>query len=256
MPSQSSQPLVSVIIPMYNASSFIKETLQSVFQQTFQNFEVIVVDDQSTDNSYQLVSEMLSAYSNLSLLKNVQNSGVAISRNKGVSYAKGRFICFLDADDLWLPNKLEVQVAFMLKYGYAFSFTSYQFADETGKPIKAPITVPEKISYQQALRDHTIWTSTVMLDLEQLSKEEIAMPDVRRGQDTATWWKILKVVKYAYSINQPLSIYRRTNQSLSANKFAAIKRTWYLFRKVEGLSVIETVGPFIGYAYNAVKRRM
>ncbi|HFI0038251.1 TPA: glycosyltransferase [Streptococcus suis] len=165
-------------------------------------------------------------------------------------------MCFLDADDLWLPRKLEKQVKFMLQYQHSFTFTAYQFADESGQPVRKPIQVPSRISYKEALKNHTIWTSTVMLDMASLSKEQIAMPDVRKGQDTATWWKILKVTEYAYSINEVLSLYRRTPDSLSANKLSAINRTWNLFRNVEGLTILQSIIPFCGYALNAIKRRI
>lgn len=249
-------PLVSIIIPMYNAALFIEETIQTVLQQTYSNIEIIVVDDCSTDASYDVVSQLCQQHENISLLQNRKNSGVGFSRNAGVRHAKGRFISFLDADDLWLPDKLEKQVKFMLQNQYPFTFTAYQFADESSHPVRKPIQVPMKISYKEALRNHTIWTSTVMLDLDVLTKEQIAMPDVRKGQDTATWWKILKVTGYAYSINEVLSLYRRTSQSLSADKLAAVKRTWNLFRKVEGLSILQSIVPFCGYAFNAIKRRI
>ncbi|HEM3725309.1 TPA: glycosyltransferase family 2 protein [Streptococcus suis] len=249
-------PLVSVIIPMYNAAQFIQETIQSVLAQTYQAFEILVVDDQSIDNSMAIVQSLMDKDNRITLLQNKVNAGVAVARNAGVAKARGRFISFLDADDLWLPDKLETQVKFMLENAYAFTFTSYQFANEKGVAIKSPIHVPGRLTYKEALRKHTIWTSTVMLDLEQLTKQQIEMPDVRRGQDTATWWKILKVTDYAYSIDEVLSLYRRTSDSLSANKFAAIRRTWNLFRNVEGLSFWETILPFCGYAYNAIKRRI
>lgn len=256
MNRQIETPLVSVIIPMYNAALFIEETIQTVLQQTYSNIEIIVVDDCSTDVSYDIVSQLCQKHGNITLLQNKKNSGVGISRNIGVTKAIGRFVCFLDADDLWLPDKLEKQVKFMLQHQYPFTFTAYQFADENGNPVKNPIQVPAKISYKEALRNHTIWTSTVMLDLDVLTKDQIAMPDVRKGQDTATWWRILKVTGYAYSINEVLSLYRRTSQSLSADKLAAIKRTWNLFRKVEGLSILQSIVPFCGYAFNAIKRRI
>ncbi|NQN51118.1 glycosyltransferase family 2 protein [Streptococcus suis] len=253
---QIESPLVSVIIPMYNATLFIEETIQTVLQQTYSNTEIIVVDDCSTDTSYEVVSQLCQRYQNIFLLQNKKNSGVGISRNVGVAKATGRYICFLDADDLWLPTKLEKQVKFMQESGHAFTFTSYEFADENGILINKTVAVPERMTYKEALRNHTIFTSTVMLDMKQLTKNQIAMPDVRRGQDTATWWKILKITKYAFSLREPLSIYRRVNSSLSANKLKAIQRTWYLFRKVEGLSLLQTIFPFLGYAYHAVKRRI
>lgn len=249
-------PLVSVVIPVYNASQFIEETIQSVLKQTYQHFEIILVDDVSTDASVSIIRKMMVTDKRISLLENDVNTGVAIARNRGVAASTGRFICFLDADDFWTPTKLEKQVAFALNNGYAFTFTSYQFADESGIALKAPLHVPGKISYQQALGNHTIFTSTVMIDLNQLTKKDIEMPDVRRGQDMATWWKILKMTDYAYSIDEPLSIYRRTSTSLSANKFVAIRRTWHLFRNVEGLSLWQTIPFFFSYAINAVRRRL
>ncbi|HEM6111853.1 TPA: glycosyltransferase family 2 protein [Streptococcus suis] len=253
---QNEIPLVSVIIPMYNARLYIAETIQTVLQQSYSNVEIILVDDCSNDGSYEHVSKIFGHHSNISIFQNLINSGVGHSRNVGVAHAKGRFICFLDADDLWLPRKLEKQVKFMLQYQHSFTFTAYQFADESGQPVRKPIQVPSRISYKEALKNHTIWTSTVMLDMASLSKEQIAMPDVRKGQDTATWWKILKVTEYAYSINEVLSLYRRTPDSLSANKLSAINRTWNLFRNVEGLTILQSIIPFCGYALNAIKRRI
>ena len=165
-------------------------------------------------------------------------------------------MCFLDADDLWEKDKLEKQFKFMKKNNCEFSFTGYEFADEKGIPNGKKVKVPANITYKQALKNTTIWTSTVMFDMNKLSKDSIYMPNVKRGQDTATWWKVLKKIKCAYGLNEVLSYYRRTNESLSANKLTALKRTWNLYRNVEKLGVFSSVYNFCWYCYNAVKRRI
>ena len=144
----------------------------------------------------------------------------------------------------------------MKKNKCEFSFTGYEFADADGKPIGKKVFVPKKISYKQALKNTTIWTSTVMFNMNKLSKDDIYMPNVRRGQDTATWWKILKKIDYAYGLNEILSYYRRTDESLSANKITALKRTWNLYRNVEKLGLISSCYNFCWYCFNAVRRRI
>ena len=194
--------------------------------------------------------------SKIKLIKLEQNSGAAIARNTGIEEAKGQYIAFLDADDLWNKEKLEKQVKFMKENDCAFSFTGYEFADENGVGNGKIVNVPQIINYKQALKNTTIWTSTVMFDLEKLDKELIQMPNVKRGQDTATWWKVLKQIDYAYGIDKVLSYYRRTNESLSANKITALKRTWNLYRNVEHLNVFYSFYNFCWYVLNAVRRRI
>ena len=138
----------------------------------------------------------------------------------------------------------------------AFSFTSYEFADEKGIGNGKIVRVPKKINYREALKNTTIWTSTVMFDVKKLGKELIQMPNVKRGQDTATWWKVLKQIPYAYGIDEVLSYYRRTNDSLSSNKIRALKRTWNLYRNVEHLNIFYSFYNFCWYVLNAIKRRI
>mgnify|MGYP001659118509 FL=1 len=140
--------------------------------------------------------------------------------------------------------------------GYEFTFTGYEFVDENGIDNKKIVKVPEKINYRQALKNTTIFTSTVIFDVEKLGKGLIKMPNVRRGQDTATWWKVLKTNIIAYGLNETLSLYRRSNNTLSANKMKALKRTWNLYRNVEHLNVFYSLYNFSWYVFNAVKRRI
>lgn len=248
------QELVSIIIPVYNAEKFLNDTIKTVLEQTYSNFELILINDCSTDNSVNIIKKHKDK--RIVFINNAENSGVAITRNNGIKVAKGRYICFLDADDLWDKKKLEKQIHFMNENNVAFSFTGYEFANEKGIPMSKKVYVPNKISYKQALKNTTIWTSTVMFDMKKLSKNDIYMPNIRRGQDTATWWGVLKKVDYAYGLNEILSFYRRSNNSLSSNKFIALKRTWNLYRNIEHLNIFYSLYCFIFYCFNAVRRRM
>ena len=248
--------LVSIIIPVYNASRFLEETINSIQEQTYSNWEAIFIDDCSSDNSYNLIKKYQKEDKRIKLIKNKTNSGAAVSRNNGIDHAEGDYLCFLDADDKWHPEKLEKQINFMQELNCEFSFTGYQFANEKCNPNGKIVSVPDKINYKQALKNTTIWTSTVMFDMNKLSKEDIRMPNIKRGQDTATWWKVLKKIQYAYGLNEVLSYYRRTNNSLSANKLTALKRTWNLYRNVEHLNILSSFYNFCWYCFNAVRRRV
>lgn len=250
------EELVSIVVPVYNAEKFLKDTIKTVEEQTYEKWELILVNDCSKDNSTQIITDAIEKNSRIRLINLEKNSGAAMARNKGIEEANGKYVAFLDADDLWENDKLQKQVEFMQKNNCEFSFTGYEFADENGTPNGKVVKVPETINYKQALKNTTIWTSTVMLDVEKLGKELIKMPNVKRGQDTATWWKILKKIDKAYGLNENLSYYRRTNESLSANKWKALKRTWNLYRNVEHLNVFYSFYNFCWYVFNAIKRRV
>lgn len=250
------QPLVSIVTPVYNAERFLTDTIMTVQDQTYQNWEWLLVDDKSSDSSVETIKKAQKADKRIKLVSMAQNGGAAKARNAGIEAAQGKYLAFLDADDLWSAAKLERQVSFMQKYDSAFSFTGYEFADADGKPNGKKVSVPSTITYRQALKNTTIWTSTVMLDISKLSKQEVSMPDIRRGQDTATWWKILKKIDYAHGLSEVLSLYRRTDESLSANKLTALKRTWNLYRNVEKLGIISSSYNFCWYVWSAVRRRV
>ena len=248
------EDLVSVIIPVYNAEKFIDETINTVLDQTYSNWELLLVNDCSTDNTEKLIKKYLKD-ERIHLINNKVNSRAAISRNNGIKKAKGRYICFLDADDKWDNKKLEKQVNFMKNMDCAFSYTSYEFADKNCIPNGKKVIVPDKINYNQALKNTTIWTSTVMFDMKKLSKDDIYMPNVK-SEDTASWWSILKKIDYAYGLKDILSFYRRTEGTLSSNKFEAIKRIWNLYRNVEHLNIFKSIYCFFWYAFRAVLRRV
>ncbi|MBR5647781.1 glycosyltransferase family 2 protein [Candidatus Saccharibacteria bacterium] len=247
-------PLVSIVTPVYNGEDFFAETIKTVLLQSYTNWEWIIVDDGSTDKTLDIIKECKSK--KIKVIKSEGNDGAAKSRNKGIKASSGDFLCFLDADDLWESKKIEEQINFMREKDCAFSFTSYEFADASGKPNGRIVSVPTKITYKQALKNTTIWTSTVMFDMRKMSKEDVMMPDVWRGQDTATWWKVLKKIDYACGLNEVLSYYRRGRASLSSNKFTALKRTWNLYRNVERFGIVKSTMYFISYCFNAVRRRI
>lgn len=251
------EPLVSIVTPVHNGEAFFAETVKTVCEQSYQNWEWIIVDDNSDDKTVDIINGAIKKQDDrIKLIRFERNGGAAKARNAGMKAAKGDYLCFLDADDLWAKDKIKKQIKFTKEGGFAFSFTGYEFADAKGKPNGKIVRVPNKITYKQALKNTTIWTSTVMFDMTKLSKDDVSMPDVKRGQDTATWWKVLKKIDCAYGLDEVLSYYRRSAGSLSANKITALKRTWNLYRNVEHLGLWQSAYCFVIYCFNAVKRRV
>ena len=249
------QLLISIIIPVFNASKYLKDTIQTVTNQSYNNWELLFIDDYSTDNSLAIITNAQKKDKRIKIFNNKVNSGAAITRNKGIKEAKGSFIAFLDADDIWVKNKLEKQVSFMQKNKYAFSFTSYEFVDSNSISKGKKVNVPTSINYKQALKNTIIWTTTVMFDMRILTKDCIYMPNIK-SEDTACWWKVLKTIDFAYGMPEVLSFYRRSGNTLSSNKFDAIKRIWQLYRRLEHLNLLHAGYCFSGYAYNTVRKRI
>lgn len=242
---------VSIIIPVHNSYKYLKQCLESVINQTYNNFEILIIDDHSSDDSIKLVESFKDK--RIKIFSS-DNYGVSYARNKGIDEASGVYICFLDSDDYWDKNKLKKQVKFMKKYNSAFIYTKYMYVDKNGNN-KRVANVALKLNYKEALKNTCIFTSSVMLNMKILEKEDIYMPILKRGQDTACWWQILKKGYTAYSIQEILVYYRVTNNSLSSNKFKALKRTWYIY-KLQKLSFCSRIYYFSFYLYNAFRRRI
>ncbi len=247
--------LVSIITPVYNSEKFIKETIKTVQEQTYENWEWILVNDCSTDRSSEIIKQYTKEDGRIKLLNLKTNFGVAIARNIGMEQSNGKYIAFLDADDLWAKEKLEKQIMFMKENKYIFTFTDYEFSDKEGNKTGKIVKVPKKINYKQALKNTTIFTSTVVFNVDKLGKELIQMPNIK-SEDTATWWKVLKSGYEGYGLNENLTYYRRMKGTLSSNKFNAIKRIWNLYIKQENLNIFYSLYNFIFYAVNAVRRRI
>lgn len=253
----SENKMVSIIVPVYNAESFIIETIESVRRQTYPEWELLLVSDGCCDNSEQVIEDFCkkSGDSRIHLIKQPQNLGAAAARNRGMEEAKGRYVAYLDSDDLWMPEKLAKQVRFMETADVAFSFTGYEFADENGRGTGKVVSVPDTLNYHEALRNTTIFTTTVMFNTVKIDKSQLIMPRVK-SEDTALWWGILRNGYIAHGLNENLALYRRAGKTLSSNKLEAIRRIWNLYRKVEGLSFFYSLFNFCFWAARAVKRRV
>ena len=202
---------VSIVVPVYNAEKYIEQTVQSVLAQTYSEWELILAENGSTDQTAEKLKEIESRDERIRVLFLRDNVGAAKARNEGVKEATGRYLAFLDADDLWDSSKLEKEVRFMKEKGAAFVFTGYEFGDEDAKPTGKVVRVPETLTYKQALKNTTIFTSTVLFDTEVIPKEKLKMPQIK-SEDTALWWKILREGNTAYGLNENLVIYRRPSQ--------------------------------------------
>ncbi len=270
--------LVSIIVPVYQAQDYIEKTISMVKQQTYGNWELVLVDDRSVDGSVAVIEKALAGHRHHSvedvpvdvermeeyvceqdrrilLICKKENEGAAKARNTGLSVAKGRYIAFLDADDIWLADKLTRELAFMEEQQAGFVFCAYEFGDEAGQPTGKVVHVPPRLTYQKALSRTVIFTTTVVIDRNKIPEALIRMPAVP-SEDTATWWQILRAGYVAYGLDEILAVYRRPAKSLSSNKLTAIKRIWYLYRKQERLSVAASAFYFVFWAYRATVRRI
>lgn len=247
---------VSIITPIYNCEKFLPKTIECVINQTYTDWEMLLVDDCSPDNSAEIIKKYAKDDNRIKYFKLDKNSGAAIARNKALEESNGRFIAYLDADDLWKPEKLEKQVEFMLKNNYPFTCTDYEKIDESGKSLNKIVKIPKKVNYNLFLRNTIIQTVGVMVDTKLTGEELLKMPNIRRRQDAATWCQLLKNEFDCYEVPENLSYYRVVKKSLSSNKFKAVKTNWYWYRKIEKLPLWKACYCFIGYAFNAVKKRI
>lgn len=248
---------ISIVVPVYNAAKYIEQTIFMVQKQTYTDWELILVEDCSKDESRKVLQSVEASLqdSRIRVIYKEKNEGAAKARNTGVMAATGEYLAFLDADDIWKETKLEKELAFMKQKDAAFVFTSYEFGDEQGNGTGKFVNVPDTLNYKQALSRTVIFTSTTLFDLKKLGKELVTMPIVP-SEDSATWWQILRAGYTAYGFQEVTTVYRRPPKSLSSNKGKAIQRIWYLYRKVERLSLTVSIFCFIGWAVRATLRRL
>ncbi|WP_190810437.1 glycosyltransferase family 2 protein [Flagellimonas sp. S3867] len=223
---------VSIITPIYNSEKFLEQCIVSVICQTYEEWEHILVDDCSSDNSKFIVMKFASKDKRIKYLSLDVNSGAGIARNKGIEKATGGFIAFLDSDDQWYPDKLAKQLDFMRENDYYFTFTNYDLVNEEGKKLPKIIKCKPKVSYNSALFKNPIGCLTVIFNVGFYGKE--FMPTIRKRQDYALWLKLLKKSN-GYGLNECLASYRIGNKSISANKLGLLKYEWKIYREIEGL---------------------
>ncbi|MGP4079006.1 glycosyltransferase family 2 protein [Pseudalkalibacillus sp. R45] len=254
IPEQNNQELVSVITAAYNCAKFIKSTIQSVQAQTYENWEMIIVDDCSKDNTAEVILAEAENDPRIKYIKLEKNSGAAVARNTAINEAKGKFIAFLDSDDQWVPHKLERQISYMKENDYAFTFTGYRIIDEEGEPTDQVVQIPKEIDYEGLLKNTIIGCLTVVVNKEKTG--HFQMPNIRTRQDFALWLLILKRGFKAYGIQEELALYRKVKGSISSNKIKAAKQNWYVYRKIENLGLVKAMWVFGNYAYTSLKKTL
>lgn len=231
--------LVSVITPTYNCGRFIAQTIETIQAQTYENWEMIIVDDCSTDDTKAVVDGYMEKDSRIKYHCLEVNSGAAVARTKAMELAQGEYMAFCDSDDLWMPDKLERQLAFMQEKGYAFTCTAYEQIDEEGNSLERVIKTVDKTDYNRLLLDCPVGNSTVMYNVGVMGK--FAVPNIRKRNDDALWLQMLKKEKYIRGMPDVLMRYRIRTNSISSNKLKVIKYHWILYREIEHLSVLRSV---------------
>ena len=247
------KPLVSIITPAYNAENYLSETIESVQKQYFRDWELIIVDDCSTDCTNVLANEYAKNDSRIKVIKATQNGGVAKARNIGLENATGEYIAFVDSDDLWKPDKLGKQLEFMQRNSCVLSYTDFQKFNSSDGSLGKVMRCPKRMRANDILKNTAIGCLTVMVDKKQAG--EFCMPPLNHTEDNCTWYHILKDTgQSAYNVGEVLALYRDGNASMTKNKGKSAKQQWYTYRGYFKFSTIKSAYYFTCYAINAVLR--
>lgn len=245
------QPLITVVMPNYNGHRFVEQAIDSVLSQTYQNYELLIVDDCSKDDSLQMIRHKAQSDSRIRVIALTQNAGVANARNVGIREAKGQYIALLDNDDLWTEDKLERQLAIAEK-GADIVYCSYDFIDEQNKSVKKPFIVPRQTSFDKMLASNVISCSTSLIKTE-LMQAHPFNPEFYH-EDYVLWMELLRVCPAAYGDQKVLMHYRQVTGSRSNKKDNAAKERWNTYRKALKLSIPMSVWAFARYAVNGVRK--
>ena len=226
----NNKALVSIVMPAYNCEKYVVEAINSILAQTYRNWELLVLDDGSKDNTLRIIEEFSQKDSRIKALPNGKNMGVSATRNRGIELASGEWIAFLDSDDMWNPEKLEKQFEIVEKEAAEFLFTGSSYINEEGEAYKEIFEVPEKITYKKLRNQNVISCSSVLVKKKYF--EHIKMEKDEMHEDYAVWLRILKTGVTAFGVNEPLLIYRISRNSKSGNKMKTVKMTYKVFRFV------------------------
>jgi len=229
--------LISIIMPAFNAQKTIAESVTSVLAQDYLEWELIIINDCSVDQTKDIAQEFVISDPRVKLLTLEKNVGIAKARNTGIQHATGRYLAFLDSDDVWKPNKLSTQLQFMVSNDYSFSFTSYELMDFEGQLLGKTIRAKKVVDYRTLLPNNCIGCLTVMIDRKQIP--DVIMPEIKH-EDFATWLNILKKGIKAFGLEEPLSVYRVSEFSTSANKLKVIPWIWSIYRQNQGFGIIRS----------------
>lgn len=242
-------PLISVVIPNYNGKRFIADTIQSVLRQSYTNFELIIVDDSSTDGSIDILKVFSKKDKRITLILNNQNHGVSSVRNQGIQFSTGKYIALLDNDDLWEEDKLERQLA-IAEQGFEIVYCSYDFIDEHGKPIKRPFIVPEMTSFRSMLQSSVISCSTAFIKADIFKKFSFSSDFYH--EDYVMWMNLLRLPIKAKGDKKVLMHYRQTSRSRSSKKINAARERWIIYRKALDLDIFTSIFAFISYSVRGI----
>lgn len=252
-------PLVSVIMPLYNCERFVGEAIESVKAQTLRDWELVIVNDCSTDGSMGVVDEFMASDDRIRVVQHEHNKGAAQARNTALRHVTGRYVAYFDADDVWYPYKLEHQLAFMKDTGSTMCFTSYETIEEDGT-FRNVVHVPASIDYNGFLKNTITCSHTIMFDLSEVSIETLLVPDTNTDydfpEDMDTWLRALKRGARARGLDEVLAKNRKHGASRSANHTAAVGRTWNQYRRREGLPLLYACYCLFWQLFHAVKKRI
>lgn len=252
LPEEYIKGLVSVITPVYNCEKYIDRTLNSIFNQTYKNIEIVLVDDQSPDKSADIIKSYQKSHPEIIYYLQPRNMGAGHARNKALELAKGQYVAFLDADDLWKKDKIEKQVELLQKKKGGLCFTAIEMIDGEDRVIKGKRKVKQQIDYKFLLSNTMIPTSGVMVD--RCIKGDFRMHIRRGGQDYATWLRLLRDGSTAYGIDEALVSYRIDGESLSSNKLKSISQIWEIQTHDEGINKLFVFFHIIKWCWNSVKK--
>ena len=246
------QPIVSVVMPAYNCELYIETAIRSVMQQTYQNWELLVIDDASTDSTFEIVERMMDLDPRIQGIKNPTNMGAAKTRNRGLDMAKGEYVAFLDSDDCWYADKLTVQLRCVEQAGADLSYTSYAIVDGNGLPSRPIYRVPASLSFGELLKENVIGCSTVLISRKIVQNYRFATDFYH--EDYCLWLNILQDGYSAVGCPEVLVDWRLIETSRSFNKKRSAKNRWRIYRKHLKLSVFRSAGLFATYACRGIKK--
>lgn len=233
------RPLVSIIMPAYNAEKYIGEAILSVQNQTFTNWELLIVEDVSTDNTVEIIKTACAKDIRISFQQLGQNSGTGVARNTALQISRGRYIAFLDADDLWRNDKLETQINFLQSNNFAFCFSYYDIISAEGVVTGTQVTAPESVTFSNMFSCNWIGNLTAMYDSDKVGK--LTIDSARKRQDWNLWLTILRKIDKAHAIPESLAYYRRGNPSVSSGKIALLKHNYLVYRKFHQLHIVASI---------------
>lgn len=245
--------LVSIITPTYNSEEFISETMNSIINQTYQNWELLITDDCSNDNTVEIVKQYILKDKRIKLFELKDNSGAGVARNNSIKNAKGRYIAFCDSDDKWKPEKLDKQLNFLKSKSLSFTFCSYDVTNENGDFIKT-IKAPLELSFSKLLKNNYVGCLTAIYDQEVLGK--LYMSEMRKRQDWTLWLKILKLIGNSSGQIESLALYRDRSKSISSNRFEMLKYTWLIYSNELGFSFIKSFSCLIKFLFYYIKKKI